>query len=783
MAIPSERIGGVLLAGAFVWCVAAQAEGIDIPGKPFSYPRYPTDVLGWPGYPEGTLVTPEGYLYTGDAEILFYVGAPPTPVVQRTRVLEEGWMPIIHYDVEQDSISYDFTQLAATFPHQDEEELINFVQIGMTNAGRVPATGVVTCGYRYAPEKDTVEWVHRFRRPARPSSLGGYLQAGTSYDAHWVYRFGDDFFAREHQVLYLWRGIHRRLEVRRHRTLPDLEAGETVGPGDFYVTNQAISAVIGLTSLSASLEPGERKQVWIVVPYRPLPLSFGDMIEKIRKVPVAAVFDRVRATWRDVAAQGMTVHLPEAKVIDTWKASLAYDLIALDRLGEKGEEYVQKVNEFQYDAFWLRDASFIVRGYDLTGYHNIAERCLDHFLRYQQEDGNFVSQKGQLDGWGQALWALGQHVELTKNNEFAKRMFPAVERAVAWLKQAREADPLHLMPSTTPGDAELISGHVTGHNFYALMGLRSAISLARAAGEEQAAGDFQKQYDDLRNTLYACLREVTAATDGAIPPGLDGSGEGEDWGNLISVFPTGVLDPFDPMVTATQAAAKGKFKEGLMTYAKDYLHHYLTTYITETDLARGDQEAVLEQFYAILAHTTATHAGWEWSIRAWGDRDFGGNLSPHGWFAARYRILLRDMLVREDGDGLHLFSVLSPEWIEKRGARVIVSNAPTVFGCVDARLERLRSDIVRVSILPRWSTPPAEIIIHVPWYREVLWHSTGVLRETHGGQVIALPAQEGGVTILWQKISEPFHYSYDQAVKDLLKEFDLRAASSGEPTS
>ena len=211
-----------------------------------------------------------------------------------------------------------------------------------------------------------------------------------------------------------------------------------------------------------------------------------------------------------------------------------------------------------------------------------------------------------------------------------------------------------------------------------------------------------------------------------------------------------------------------------MTYATDYLHHYLTTYVTETDLLRGDQEGVLKQFYAIMAHTSSTHAGWEWSVRAWGDRDFGGNLAPHGWFAARYRILLRNMLVREEGDRLHLFSVLSPGWLEQPDAHVLVSDAPTRFGCIDVRLQRLASDVARIAFLPRWTSPPAEIIVHIPWYREVVWHSTGSLRSSPGGQVIVLPAREGSVVIVWRKAREPYPYSHEQAVTDLLAEFGLR---------
>ena len=45
-------------------------------------------------------------------------------------------------------------------------------------------------------------------------------------------------------------------------------------------------------------------------------------------------------------------------------------------------------------------------------------------------------------------------------------------------------------------------------------------------------------------------------------------------------------------------------------------------------------------------------------------RDFSLNLSPHGLFAAKFRTLLRDMIVREQGNDVHLLSCVSPEWIQ-----------------------------------------------------------------------------------------------------------------------
>jgi hypothetical protein len=311
-------------------------------------------------------------------------------------------------------------------------------------------------------------------------------------------------------------------------------------------------------------------------------------------------------------------------------------------------------------AFWLRDASFIVGMYDVTGYPEYARQDLDFFKQWQQPDGNFVSQGGQFDGVGQVLWAYGQHYEITHDLAFAQEVFPSVVKAVAWIKQARQEDPLHLMPATRPGDNEDITGHVTGHNFWALAGLKNAVILANATGNKKEAADFRQEYNDFLATLVNVLDRVTKNTDGYIPPGLDGQ-HGQDWGNMEAVYPEIILSPDDPMVVATLNATRAKYREGIMTYGDEkFLHDYLGFSNTETELIQGKQELVVKDLYAELVHTSSTHAGFETDIPVWGDRDFRENLSPHGWYAARLRICVRNMLVREQGQDLHLLSAISP---------------------------------------------------------------------------------------------------------------------------
>ncbi|MCX7597812.1 MAG: hypothetical protein N2512_02945, partial [Armatimonadetes bacterium] len=68
----------------------------DVPG-PFCYFSRPSTVIGVADGPEGAQVTPEGWLWTGAAELIFFAGADVQPLRQRIHTLAEGHLPIVQY--------------------------------------------------------------------------------------------------------------------------------------------------------------------------------------------------------------------------------------------------------------------------------------------------------------------------------------------------------------------------------------------------------------------------------------------------------------------------------------------------------------------------------------------------------------------------------------------------------------------------------------------------------------------------------------------------------------
>lgn len=748
---------------------------IDDTGEPFSYASRSTDQVTAVYSPSGAELTPEGTLYTGFGELMFFVGIDRAPVNQRIRTLTDGYLPIFNYQVEHDGLRYKFSVFAASMgPVQTGDDVVNFVRVTIENSSATARHGFFTTAWRYQGEQTTIfpAGDDRFRRPVNGKSPGEKQQPGESFNPRSVYGLRENAFLRDGKAIYFFPADPK----------PQL----TTSFNDYYNRVTPIdgpAAPLPTTPMATAeyqvdVPAGGQYVLDFKVPL--LPVAAGSAT--FRAMASANFEERreqVTGFWNAIFARGMRIDTPEEKVNDTFRTSLVNDLGSLNKVGT---DSIQTINQLQYHGFYLRDSADFVRMYDTSGYPDIGREVVDFFATRQQPDGNFLSQPGQYDGWGEAIWTYGEHYRMTHDKAFAASVYPRVQRAVTWLQKALADDPLHIVPATDVRDNEYIAGHLTGYNFLALDGLQAAELMAGDLGHAEDARHFKAIEQQLRSNFMQRLDSVTAHTGGYIPPALDGDAGGTDWGNLLSLTPEQQLSPSDPRVTATLRATQARYQEGLITYRQPdqgtYLHHYLTIKNTLTELIRGEQEQAIREFYAELLHTSSTNAGWEYSIRPWGDRDFMGNLAPHGWFAAEFRNLLRNMMVREEGSTLHLFSAVSPDWIGA-GKHLSVERAATYFGQVGFVLEMPSETEAELHLEPKFEEghAPAEILLHIPWFMEVASARVdGKTIEVSAYKTIRLAPTTRVVSLQWKRRALPagMVVSYADAVAQYKREYRER---------
>jgi hypothetical protein len=690
--------------------LAATPKPLPSPSLPTSFLLTPTDQLGFPGQRPGTLVTPEGALYTGWAEVSFELAGTET-FEPRSHTLQDGRYPIVRLFKEAHGVLYELDAFQGAVAGRP----VVFARVGVKNLlGRANRARVVT-GVRYDSGEMGARYqrccvrIYRFPRPRTATREGLYDQPGVAFNAAWGYSLaplpdGGSALLRDNQAVLMYPPGDARTKVSQ---------SPAPAPPPATWRMQFGRAVYDLT-----LAPRERRELAFRMPVEPVAAT-DPAYGTIAGARYAQYRGIVLGFWRSLLGRAMRVELPERKVVDTFYSSIANDALARFRLPSGA--WLQAVNKLRYHAFWLRDAALISNMYDLVGLHDLARENLDYFPVWQREDGLLISRPEEYDGFGQALWAMGEHVRRTGNAAFARQMLPTVTRAMQWFDGQRASEPTGLMPpNVNLQDNELVRGHLAGDNFWAAAGVAAAVDLARTAGDGAAAARWQASYNAFVARLKIHVFNAQRANGGAIPPSLDFKG-GQDWGNLWAGYPHPVLDPRSAAVGKTLQRARRRFREGIATYFDTkVLHAYLGFRVFQTELLRGEQAKAVQGLYDSLAHTTGTGAGFEAGAAPFGDRIVDDATVPHGWFAAEYVVLLRNMLVREEGSTVTVMSAVSPAWL-RPGKRIAVTGAPTTRGPVSFALRGTPGGAVltwSANLQPgttlRWPVPYAARDVRAP---------------------------------------------------------------------
>ena len=148
------------------------------------------------------------------------------------------------------------------------------------------------------------------------------------------------------------------------------------------------------------------------------------------------------------------------------------------------------------------------------------------FLRFQWPHGPFVSQTGQLDGTGQALWAFEQvraparaaARSLALRDRVGQGVGVSSSGSARWRARPAAARIRGLPPATDPRDNELIHAQIVGNDAWALAGYRATARLLEAAGME-AEGEAGRAIARGLSPDVPVTRSRACPTPTSLPPG------------------------------------------------------------------------------------------------------------------------------------------------------------------------------------------------------------------------------------------------------------------------
>ncbi|QIB42504.1 hypothetical protein [Streptomyces aureoverticillatus] len=448
-------------------------------------------------------------------------------------------------------------------------------------------------------------------------------------------------------------------------------------------------------------------------------------LAEIRATPAAELEESNRQFWTaKVLGQGVQPGLPQpvAHLTDLFRQARSQLLV----LSDHGEIHPGPT---VYDSFWIRDSSVEATACSLVGDAALAEHQLGtHYpLRFNRGTGRIgpCAEYGfyggpherddrEWDSNGQALWAIGRFDRTAgPGTAFGAKLYtPYVVDGARWLRDNRDAYGLLHSGWSAEHLGERDKPHYWD-DLWGLAGLYEAARLAERLGTPEVR-ELWAAFDDLKQATAASIRWVLAEQqrrgewETYIPTGPGDVGRRDStmigaaaYFHPLRLHMGGKLgDDVDRAARFTLDTMYGRFVTGGFRHEAAWNAYgpYLTMQLAHAYLLAGNAARMDELLGWTVAASLPRTDDRAVALGAWNEQHafpiasgfaevphrhwYMGDI-PHGWAAAEYLLLLRDILffeADEDRDPhLYVAPGIRPHWVPD-GEPVTVDSAPTLFG-------------------------------------------------------------------------------------------------------
>lgn len=424
----------------------------------------------------------------------------------------------------------------------------------------------------------------------------------------------------------------------------------------------------------------------------------------------------------------LELNLPDKRYSDCFYSSLYYILIM-------NEQHKLSPGPYEYTSFFLHDAVDMDNALDKAGLTEEARDSTDYF--------NYTEGGGYVDELGGSLFGLYEHYRLTKDKTYLEAVYPRMKSGCELIKKLRakqlelpQSDPAYgLLPKGVSQDNFKIPAYLYVDDWWAVVGLKSGWEAAEKLGKKEDVKWIREQYESLLKATVASIEKVMKKEGLKFMPGfadywpkemhiVDGDyrilGDAQmAWAHRPALFPgqnMGIPIPIKLFADSYKRYWKnaGKFTDydgaWFVEYEKVFWGYNFK--LAHPLIYLGMEDVALKNIEWGIEHQSCP-GGW---MEAMPSRKNEKGLYeitegvigdvPHGWSAAHYVLLLRDMLLREDGNKLILLSCIPETWLDD-GKVIEIKNAPTYFGKVSFKVESFRNKGFLKLTLDA-ATPPSE---------------------------------------------------------------------------
>ena len=392
-----------------------------------------------------------------------------------------------------------------------------------------------------------------------------------------------------------------------------------------------------------------------------------------------------------------------------------------------------------YDSFWIRDSSVEAIACALAGDSGLAGSQLGkHHLEVFQTGTNWIGparaygffggqheqDNHEWDANGEALWAFGKfdRIQGPPAAFGAKVYWPYVLQGARWIRDNRAPDGIMLSGWSAEHIGDANQPHYWD-DLWCLAGLYEAARIAERIGAAEVA-ELWSAFDSLKAATAASIRWVLTQqrNEGQWETFIP-SGPGGDRGLFSTIIgavayfhPTRLYygaklgDDIDLAFRLTLETIWSHFIQGGFRHDKSWQAYgpYLTLQLAHAFLLLGDLDRMDQLLgwvignaaFAKVSRFDGATEQWQVTTGTWNEQHaytvadnftampfhvwYMGDM-PHGWAAAEFMLLLREILFFEAGEDdvrqLYIAPGVLPRWLSGNGGQsVTVTNAATTYG-------------------------------------------------------------------------------------------------------
>jgi len=401
-------------------------------------------------------------------------------------------------------------------------------------------------------------------------------------------------------------------------------------------------------------------------------------------VPVVIAETTAAGAWQESLSGACRLSTADGKT------QYLYDVALRTLLLHSGEQVY--AGPYTYRRFWIRDASLILQTLLCLNLVERAAGFVGELLARQKPSGYFHSHDGEWDANGEVLWFLERFCRLSgraPRNEWSR----PVRKAADWIVAKRlpgdgEEPHAGLLPPGFSAEHFGPNDYYYWDDFWAVAGLRAASYLAGRLGDKARAESYRKHSLDLFASIERSLALVAKKMRREIMPvspyrRLDSAAVG----SLVSGYPLQLFEPRDRRLCNTAEylldhclVGGGLFHD--MSHSG--INPYLTLHLAQVLLRAGNPRWLeLMRAVADLASPTGQ---WPEAVHP---RTGGGCMGDgqHVWAASEWLMMVRNCLLREEGEELLLCPGIPDSWLSRSDA-LFFGPAPTSLGTVELRVEK-----------------------------------------------------------------------------------------------